>query len=155
MSTCYIGIGSNLGDRRAHIQRALELLSGSAGVKVLKVSSLLETRPLGGPPGQGMYLNGVAEIETAIGPRALLNTLKRVERSIGRPATSIRWGPRLIDLDILLYGKERVDEPDLKIPHPEMRNRDFVLRPIAEIAPRALADWETENGKRESGGKRR
>ena len=87
---------------------------------------------VGGPP-QGKFLNGAAEIKTSFTPRELLKRLKEIEKTIGRPPSNVKWGPREIDLDILLYGDERIDEPNLKIPHPEMKKRDFVLKPLSEI----------------------
>ena len=134
MTISYIGFGSNLGNRRENIEKAIELLKKEEGVEVRKISSLYETDPVGGPP-QGKFLNGVAEVKTSLTPRELLECLKKIEKDVGRKPGKVRWGPREIDLDILLYGDGSIDEPDLKIPHPEMHGRDFVLKPLSEIAP--------------------
>lgn len=109
----------------------------SGAVEVVKVSSLYETEPAGGPP-QGKYLDGAAEIRTALAPRALMVLLKGIEKKVGRTPSESRWGPREIDLDILLFGDMVVDEPDLKIPHTLLHLRDFMLEPICEIAPDAV-----------------
>jgi 2-amino-4-hydroxy-6-hydroxymethyldihydropteridine diphosphokinase len=134
MATAYLALGSNLGDRRASLDAALAALRASPGVRVLAVSDFLETEPVGGPPGQGPYLNGAAAIETDLGPQALLAECKRIEKSLGR-REGPRWGPRVVDLDILFYGALVLDTPDLSIPHPRLRERRFVLAPLAEIAP--------------------
>jgi 2-amino-4-hydroxy-6-hydroxymethyldihydropteridine diphosphokinase len=97
------------------------------------VSAIIETAPVGGPP-QGSFLNGVVEIETTLSPKDILTSLQEIENALGRVRTK-RWGPRTIDLDILLYGDEVIGEPDLVIPHPMMHERAFVLKPLAEIAP--------------------
>jgi len=128
---CYIGVGSNLGDRKKHIEDAIEKLKNIEGVEVKRVSSIYETEPVGGPK-QGKYLNGAIEIETGLGPRELLGKLQDIEKKLGRKKT-VKNGPRTIDLDILLYGDNKIDEPDLKIPHPNMREREFVMKPIKEI----------------------
>jgi 2-amino-4-hydroxy-6-hydroxymethyldihydropteridine diphosphokinase len=130
---CFIGLGSNLGDRKKHIARAIERLKATAGIVVGRVSSLIKTAPVGGPP-QGDFLNGVVEIETALPPRDLLKRLQEIEDSLGR-VRGEHWGPRTIDLDILLYADQTLREPDLVIPHPLMHERAFVLKPLAEIAP--------------------
>jgi len=132
-----LGVGSNLGDRRRNIERALELLSDAGTLEVVCVSRLIETDPVGGPPQQGLYLNGAAEIRTRLQPRALLEGLHRVEAQLGRLRAVVN-GPREIDLDILLYGGEVVRESHLEIPHPRMLERGFVLEPLAEIAPERL-----------------
>ena len=131
-----LGIGSNLGDREQNIDAALELLSDACPLEVIAVSKFIETEPVGGPP-QGRYLNGVAEICTRLGPQALLEGLPRIEAQLGR-VRSVVNGPREIDLDILLYGAEVVRESSLEIPHPRMLEREFVLEPLAEIAPQRL-----------------
>lgn len=100
---------------------------------ILRVSTLIETKPVGGPP-QGNFLNGVVEIETTLTPRDLLKRLQEIEESLGRVRAE-RWGPRTIDLDILLYGDQVIHEPDLVIPHPLMHERRFVLQPLAQLAP--------------------
>ena len=132
---CFVGLGSNLGDRRRYIEDAVGRMREAAGIVVRRVSTLIETAPVGGPP-QGNFVNGVVEIETTLGPRELLKELQAIEDALGRERAE-RWGPRTIDLDILLYGDEVATEADLMIPHPLMHERAFVLLPLAEIAPRA------------------
>jgi 2-amino-4-hydroxy-6-hydroxymethyldihydropteridine diphosphokinase len=131
VAICYLGIGSNLGDRRKNIKRAIELLSKIKGVKIHRVSRIYETEPVGGPP-QGKFLNGAIKIKTILSPEGLLKVLKNIEKKLGRVRT-IRYGPRPIDLDILLYGSEIINRKDLKIPHPRMFEREFVLKPLREI----------------------
>ena len=128
---CYIGIGSNLGDRQKYIESAIQGLKETKGIEVRKVSSIYETDPEGGPV-QGKYLNGAIEIETELGPRELLTRLLNIETLLGRKRT-VKNGPRTIDLDILLFGDQKIDEPDLKIPHPRMCGREFVMKPLKEI----------------------
>ena len=134
MTTVYIGLGSNLGDRRRNLEAALDALRTHPQIAVTAVSSFLETDPVGGPPGQGKFLNAAAKIETDLSPEALLEELKRVERALGRKPGP-RWGPREIDLDILLYRDTILETGTLVIPHPRLRERRFVLEPLAEIAP--------------------
>jgi 2-amino-4-hydroxy-6-hydroxymethyldihydropteridine diphosphokinase len=135
----YIGLGSNVGDRRATVRRALDLLEQRGGVHVTAVSQLIETAPTGGPVQQNNYVNGVAEIETALEPTELLHALAEIETFCGRNrATEERWGPRTCDLDILLMGDLVMRMPELIIPHPRMHVRLFVLRPLAELAPQAV-----------------
>ena len=130
----YIALGSNLGDRGALILAALEDLRRTAGIEVLKVSDLVETDPVG-PPGQSRYLNAAAMLRTTLQPVALLARLLAVEAQHGRDRRSqARWGPRTIDLDLLLYGDRIIDQPGLHLPHPRMCEREFVLRPLAQIA---------------------
>jgi 2-amino-4-hydroxy-6-hydroxymethyldihydropteridine diphosphokinase len=136
MTTVFLGLGSNLGDRRRNLEAALEALRAHPRITVSAVSSFLETDPVGGPPGQGRFLNAAAGIETDLSPDSLLEELKRVERALGRKPGP-RWGPREIDLDILLYGDTILETGTLVIPHPRMRERRFVLEPLAEIAPAA------------------
>ena len=133
MVTAYLGLGSNLGDREANINRALAELDRSGVCTVTRVSSNYETDPVG-IPEQPDFLNAVAEVETGTAPRDLLAAIRGVERSLGREKT-FKWGPRIIDIDVLLYGDQRLAEENLEIPHPEMHKRAFVLAPIAEIAP--------------------
>ncbi|MFA5388270.1 MAG: 2-amino-4-hydroxy-6-hydroxymethyldihydropteridine diphosphokinase [Candidatus Omnitrophota bacterium] len=128
---CYIGIGSNLGDRRKYIDSAIDKLRETSSIEVKKVSGIYETEPIGGPK-QGRYLNGAIEIETGLKPRELLTRLQDIEKELGRIRT-VRNAPRTIDLDILLYGEDNIDEPGLKIPHPRMRDREFVMKPLKEI----------------------
>ena len=128
MTVAYVGLGSNLGDREALIGRAAALLGAT------RVSSIVETEPWGYVE-QPKFLNAAAEVETALSARALLDRLLDVERSLGRERIGPRWGPRLIDLDLLVYGDETIDEPGLTVPHPEIVTRRFVLEPLAELAP--------------------
>jgi 2-amino-4-hydroxy-6-hydroxymethyldihydropteridine diphosphokinase len=130
----YIGLGANLGDRRSNILRAVDLLRLEPGVASVELSSLHETRPIGGPPGQGMYLNAAAGVDTTLEADALLRTLLAIEARLGRER-SHKWGPRTIDLDILLFDDQVIATPDLRVPHPLMHERRFVLAPLAEIAP--------------------
>jgi 2-amino-4-hydroxy-6-hydroxymethyldihydropteridine diphosphokinase len=131
MVICYIGIGSNLGERRRYIDKAIESLKASKDIKVARVSSVYETDPISDLP-QGKFLNGVLEIETSLEPRQLLKELIRIEKSLGRTRT-LKNGPRTIDLDILYYGDEAVSEPGLIIPHPRMHEREFVLKGLREL----------------------
>ena len=134
----HVGLGANLGDREATIRRAVELLDGSEGVRVVAVSTLRETDPWG-PVEQPRYLNGAAALETELGARELLGLLLDVERRLGRArGTEQRWGPRAIDLDLLLYGDAVLDEPGLTVPHPRLHERRFALEPLAELAPDAV-----------------
>jgi 2-amino-4-hydroxy-6-hydroxymethyldihydropteridine diphosphokinase len=131
-STAYIGIGSNLGNREENCYRAIELLE-KKGIKIKKKSSLYETEPWG-IEQQPMFLNMAVEIETELEPEKLLRLLKDIETKLGRKGT-FKWGPRIIDLDILLFDDIIINKKDLKIPHPLMHKRDFVLNPLNEIAP--------------------
>jgi len=135
--SAYVGLGANLGDREATIRRAVELLAEREGIEVLAVSALRETDPVG-LEDQPRFLNGAAVLETTLGPRTLLETLLEVERVLGRTRDGPRFGPRAIDLDLLLYGDETVDEPGLTVPHPRLHERRFALEPLAELDP-ALA----------------
>ena len=128
-----LGLGSNLGGRREFIERAVRLIDEIEGVELKSLSSLIETEPVGGPP-QGRYLNGAAELETALEPRDLLSRLQEVETELGR-VRKVLNGPRNIDLDILLFGDLVVEAGDLVLPHPRMCDRAFVLEPLNEIAP--------------------
>jgi 2-amino-4-hydroxy-6-hydroxymethyldihydropteridine diphosphokinase len=119
--------------------RAVEMLERTPGVEVVRVSSFHETAPVGGPPGQGPYLNAAAEIATSLPPAELLAALQRIEQALGRDRSrEARWGPRTCDLDILMIDGVTLDTPDLTIPHARMHERLFVLRPLAEIAPDAV-----------------
>ena len=128
MTLAYVGLGSNLGDREGTIRAALAKLPG-----VVAVSTLRETDPVG-ITDQPRFLNGVAALETELAPRELLDVLLAVERRLGRERGQ-RWGPRTIDLDLLLYGDEVIDETGLTIPHPRLHERRFVLEPLAELSP--------------------
>ncbi len=132
MPVAYLGLGCNLGDRRANCLNAIRLLKDK-GITVTKESSLYETEPWGYKE-QLAFINMAVEIKTDMSPRELLVNLKDIERKMGRIET-VRWGPRLIDIDILLYDDLILDEPDLEIPHPLMHKRDFILQPLSEIAP--------------------
>ena len=128
-----IGLGSNLGDRRAHLAAAVTALRDQAD-DVAAVSPLYETAPVGGPEGQGPYLNAVVELETTDSPHRLPVRCRALERAARRKRT-VRWGPRTLDADVLWVDGERVDEPDLTVPHPRMWERRFVLAPLADLAP--------------------
>jgi len=132
MVTCYIGIGSNVGNRQGNIKTAIELIKALKDTQVLKVSGIIETFPVGGPKGQGKFLNGAIKIRTNLSALKLLSSLKNIEGSLGRKKT-VRNGPRTIDLDILLYGNKFINSRKLNIPHRKMFERDFVLRPLLEI----------------------
>jgi 2-amino-4-hydroxy-6-hydroxymethyldihydropteridine diphosphokinase len=135
--TAYIALGSNVGDRRATLDSALACLRAADGVTVTAVSSFVETEPVG--PPQRPYLNAAAELRTTLDPGVLLDLLHAVESSHGRDrGGETRWGPRRLDLDLLLYGERVIDEPGLTVPHPRMHERRFVLGPLAQIAPHAV-----------------
>jgi 2-amino-4-hydroxy-6-hydroxymethyldihydropteridine diphosphokinase len=134
VTRAYLGLGANLGDREQTLRRAVELLGEVPGVEVVTVSELRETDPVG-VVDQPRFLNGVAETETDLTPRELLETLLRVERDLGRVRGGVRWGPRTVDLDLLVFGDEEVDEPGLHVPHPRLHERRFVLEPLAELDP--------------------
>lgn len=136
----FIGIGSNVGDRTSFCRRAVEELANIDGVDVVGTSSLYETTPLGGPP-QRSFVNLVVELQTTFDARDLLEACKGIEQRLGRGDTDIRWGPRVVDLDILTYDAEKISEPDLEIPHPRMTERRFVLVPLFELAPDAADPW--------------
>lgn len=140
MTVAYIGIGSNVGDRTMFTRSAVDALDADDLIEVVKVSSLYETAPIGGPP-QRSFVNLVVEIETGHSPQALLRTCKSLEEVLGREPSEIRWGPRVVDIDILLYGEEKVNDPDLEIPHPRLSERRFALVPLLEIAPEAADPW--------------
>lgn len=131
MAFCYLGLGSNLGDRRKNIEMALDYLTRTKGIKIEKTSRIYETEPVGGPR-QGKFLNAAIKVETSFGPRAILKIIKKIEKDLGRKKR-MRWGPREVDLDILLYGNKVIKTKGLVIPHPRMFEREFVLRPLREI----------------------
>lgn len=133
MATAFIGIGSNLGDRETHLRGALELLSAEEGIKIVAVSVLRETEPVG-PVEQGPFLNGAVHVDTELRPQELLERLLDIEERLGRVRRE-RFGPRTIDLDLLVYGDEVLDEPGLTLPHPRLHERRFALEPLAELAP--------------------
>jgi 2-amino-4-hydroxy-6-hydroxymethyldihydropteridine diphosphokinase len=131
----YIGLGSNLGERESTIRRAVEQLDDGERTQLVRLSALRETDPVG-YEDQPRFLNGVAIVATTLSPAGLLERLLEIERSLGRDRSrSERWGPRPIDLDLLLYGDEVVDEPGLRVPHPRLHERRFVLEPLAELDP--------------------
>jgi 2-amino-4-hydroxy-6-hydroxymethyldihydropteridine diphosphokinase len=138
----YVGVGANLGDREATIGRAIDLLGSDPGIEVTAVSRLRETDPWG-PVEQPRYLNGVVELETRLEPRALLDVLLSVEQALGRDRTGERWGPRTIDLDLLVHGEVVLDEPGLTVPHPRITERRFALEPLAELAPDLVLPGQT------------
>jgi 2-amino-4-hydroxy-6-hydroxymethyldihydropteridine diphosphokinase len=136
-STAIIGLGSNLGDRRAALDGALAALAETPGVRVRLVSSFHETEPVGGPPGQGTYLNAAAMLQTTLDPLSLLHILQAIEARFGRVRT-VHWGERTLDLDLLLFDDRIIRSPELTVPHPRLAQRRFVLEPLAEVAPEAV-----------------
>jgi 2-amino-4-hydroxy-6-hydroxymethyldihydropteridine diphosphokinase len=136
-SLASIGLGSNLGDRRAALEGAIAALARTPGVSVRNVSSFHETEPVGGPPGQGKYLNAAVILETTLDPLAVLHLLQEIEAQFGRVRT-VRWGERTLDLDLLLFDDRIIDTPELVVPHPRYATRRFVLEPLAEVAPEAV-----------------
>ncbi|MGH9177571.1 MAG: 2-amino-4-hydroxy-6-hydroxymethyldihydropteridine diphosphokinase [Acidimicrobiales bacterium] len=141
----FVALGSNLGDRRARLQQAVAGLPG-----VVAVSGVYETDPVGGPPGQPPFLNAVVELDTDLSPRELLDVARSLEAAAGR-ARSVRWGPRPLDVDVLLVGDLTVDEPDLAVPHPRMWERPFVLVPLHDLAPELVGDRPAGEGVRPAG----
>lgn len=129
----FVALGSNLGDRRAHLDAALAALAVLPGTRLEAVSPLYETAPVG-PAGQQDYLNAVARLSTTLGPFALLDALLAIEQARGRVRRE-RWGPRTLDLDLLLHGDTRLNDPRLTLPHPAMLGRAFVLVPLSDLAP--------------------
>lgn len=146
----YVGLGSNLGDREASIRGAVARLEADPAIAVVAVSTLRETDPVGYTE-QPRFLNGACALETSLRPRELLERLLSVEVELGRTRDGPHWGPRTLDLDLLLYGAEIVAEPDLVVPHPELTSRRFALEPLVELDPglalpdgRRLADLLAE-----------
>jgi 2-amino-4-hydroxy-6-hydroxymethyldihydropteridine diphosphokinase len=137
----FLGLGSNLGDRMAHLERAVALLEAGGGLRA--VSPVYETEPVGGPP-QDPYLNVVVELVTAEPARTLLARCQALEADAGR-VRSVRFGPRTLDADVLLVGEEVVDDPDLAVPHPRMFERRFVLAPLADLAPELVPPGTLES----------
>lgn len=135
MAVAFIGLGSNLGDRAENLRRALQKLDELPGTRVIQSSTFHETDPVGGPP-QGKFLNAAARLETELEPHGLLHSLQKIEREMGRPAEHERWGPRVIDLDLLTYNNLTLNTPELTLPHPRMRERNFVMIPLDEIENR-------------------
>jgi 2-amino-4-hydroxy-6-hydroxymethyldihydropteridine diphosphokinase len=132
----YIGIGSNLGKKKENYLEALDRLAKIPDTRITKESSLYESEPLG--DSKEWYVNGTIELETELGPEQLLKRLKNIERQMGRKKVRKRWGARIIDLDILLFDDLKLNKRSLRIPHPEMHNRKFVLIPLSEIAPQVV-----------------
>ena len=141
MTVAYLGIGSNVGDREGVCRRAVEALEQIEGIVVEATSSLYETAPVG--PPQRSYVNLVIRIRTELDARSLLEECREVEFRLGREPSELRWGPRVIDIDLLLYGDEKIVEPDLEVPHPQMTKRRFVLVPLLEIDSGIADPWGT------------
>ena len=133
MTRAYVGLGANLGSREETLRRAVELLGEADGVEVLALSQFRETDPVG-VVDQPLFLNGAVEVDTTRTPRELLDLLLEIERSLGRVREE-RWGPRTVDLDLLVYGNEVVDEPGFRVPHPRLHERRFALEPLADLDP--------------------
>jgi 2-amino-4-hydroxy-6-hydroxymethyldihydropteridine diphosphokinase len=135
----YLALGTNLGDREGYLREAIARLGAAPGVNFRRASRVYETEPVG-PPGQPQYLNMVVELEVAeeVTPRRLLETAKRIESDLGRQHRE-RWGPREIDIDVLLVGDERVKEDDFEVPHPRLWERPFVVVPLADLAPELVS----------------
>lgn len=129
MARAFLGLGSNLGDRVGFLRAAVAALPD-----LVATSPVYETAPVGGPDDQGAYLNVVAQLDTALHPRELLEVGRALEREAGR-VREVRWGPRTLDVDVLWVEGHEVDEPDLQVPHPRLRERRFVLAPLADLAP--------------------
>ena len=134
MTRAFVGLGANLGDRRATLEQALELLGREQGIDVVAVSSFRDTDPVG-YLDQPRFLNAAAALETGLEPRELLERLLAVERALGRTRDGPRFGPRTVDLDLLVYGDTRLSEPGLELPHPRLHERRFALDPLAELDP--------------------
>jgi 2-amino-4-hydroxy-6-hydroxymethyldihydropteridine diphosphokinase len=134
VTRAYVGLGANLGDREATLRSAVEQLRAEPGVRVTAVSTFLDTAPVG-IVDQPRFLNAAAAVETDLGARELLDGLLGIERRLGRNRAGPRFGPRTIDLDLLLYGDEQIDEPGLQVPHPRLHERLFALEPLAELDP--------------------
>ena len=132
MVICYLGVGSNLGDRNRNIKEAIKEINLLKDTKIIKISKIIETKPVGGPSAQGNFLNAALKIQTRISPLKLLKDLKKIEKGLGRVKT-VRFGPRAIDLDILFYGDRIINTKDLTIPHPKLFARDFVIKPLSEV----------------------
>lgn len=133
MTEAYLGLGSNLGDRAANLWEAVRRLADAPGCEVQRLSRLYETEPVG-PQDQGWFVNAVLRLGTERSPQELLDAVKQIERDMGREPAE-RWGPRLIDIDLLLYGQETVASDDLVVPHPELWKRRFVLAPLLDVLP--------------------
>ncbi|MFH1892596.1 MAG: 2-amino-4-hydroxy-6-hydroxymethyldihydropteridine diphosphokinase [Candidatus Zixiibacteriota bacterium] len=132
-TTAYLGLGSNIGDRMAHMRDAIDMLHSADGIDIIRISPVYQTEPVGYEAQEDFY-NMVVEINTSLFPNRLLEVVKEIEKNLGR-RESVHKGPREMDIDILLYGKKAVEEYRLTIPHPRMLSREFVLRPLYDIAP--------------------
>ena len=145
----FLALGSNLGDRLEHLQRAVDAVATTEGVGLVAVSRVYETAPVGGPD-QDSYLNAVVAIDTGLSPHELLSLAQSLEQDAARVRVE-RWGPRTLDVDILLFDDARVDDADLTIPHPRMWERGFVLAPLRDVAPDLVAADATWQGVRAAG----
>ena len=134
MTRAYLGLGANLGPKEVTILRAVELLGAEPGIEVLELSQLRETEPVG-VVNQPAFLNGAVALETSLSAWELLDVMLRIEQELGRVRDDEHWGPRTIDLDLLVYGDEVLDEPGLRIPHPRLHERRFALEPLADLEP--------------------
>jgi 2-amino-4-hydroxy-6-hydroxymethyldihydropteridine diphosphokinase len=134
VTRAYVGLGSNLGDRERTLRAAVDTLAAEEGIEVVAVSTLRDTEPVGAGE-QPRFLNGVLSLETTLSARDLLERLLEIEQRFGRVRASGEHGPRTLDLDLLLYGDEEIEEPGLTVPHPRLQERRFVLEPLAELAP--------------------
>lgn len=134
MDSAYLGLGSNLGNRRAFLRGARDALLSRPDIDLIEASSVFETEAVGGPPDNPLFLNCVLYVQTSLDPRQLLETCLAIENEFGR-SRPVRWAPRTIDIDILFYGNQIISEADLTIPHPRLHERAFVLAPLLEIAP--------------------
>ncbi len=132
MVICYLGVGTNLGNRKKNIELAVEKINASKDTRIMRISKLFDFAPVGGPKGQRNYLNAVLKVQTRLSPLRLLKQLKKIEIGLGRVKT-LRFGPRVIDLDILLYADRLIKSKALTVPHPRMFTREFVIRPLIEI----------------------
>jgi len=133
----YIGVGANLADREASIRVAIERLGASRGIEVLNVSKMIDNPAAGGPPNSPAFLNGAIEVRTSLSARELLDRMLDIEKSLGRERR-LKWGPRTIDLDLLLFEDQIIAEPGLTVPHALLHERPFVLEPLAQIAPNVM-----------------
>jgi 2-amino-4-hydroxy-6-hydroxymethyldihydropteridine diphosphokinase len=150
MTRAYLALGSNLGDRAAYLQFAIDELAARDEVDVVAVSRVYETDPVGGPE-QGAYLNAVIAVDTTLDPHALLHTAHDVEAAANR-TRSVHWGPRTLDVDVLLYDDVHIDDAVLTVPHPRMWERDFVLVPLRDVAPELVGQLTGDgDGVREAG----
>jgi 2-amino-4-hydroxy-6-hydroxymethyldihydropteridine diphosphokinase len=134
----FLGLGSNLGEREENVREALNQIAALPGTRVVRTSALIETEPWG-VENQPPFINAVTEIRTSLEPSELLEATKGIEAKMGREKT-YRWGPRLVDIDVLVYGQRRVHTPRLNVPHPQLLERPFVVEPLAEIAPEVIEE---------------